>query len=162
MTRILIVDDEIPLAEALSSLFELENIEAAVAGDRATAERLMVALQRRPAHERTEDVVIPPERRVSVAVNRIATAAALPRACRAGRRSRGEADVDDGVGAAASMASRLSAAFAPGNMGLNARRHRKRCRTKRAGSRTPAGADRSLHSLWLNPAMVPPAATSTH
>lgn len=42
MTRILIVDDETPLAEALSSLFELENIEAAVAGDRATAERLMV------------------------------------------------------------------------------------------------------------------------
>lgn len=41
MTRILIVDDETPLAEALSSLFEMENIEAAVAGDRATAERLM-------------------------------------------------------------------------------------------------------------------------
>ena len=42
MTRILIVDDETPLAEALSSLFELENIGAVVAGDRATAERLMV------------------------------------------------------------------------------------------------------------------------
>lgn len=42
MTRILIVDDETPLAEALSSLFELENIGAAVAGDRATAERLLV------------------------------------------------------------------------------------------------------------------------
>lgn len=42
MTRILIVDDETPLAEALSCLFEMENIPAAVAPDRATAERLMV------------------------------------------------------------------------------------------------------------------------
>src|ERR1051325_9110660 len=41
MTRILIVDDEVPLAEALSSLFELESIPAAVAPDRATAERLL-------------------------------------------------------------------------------------------------------------------------
>lgn len=41
MARILIVDDETPLAEALSSLFELENIAAAVASDRASAERLM-------------------------------------------------------------------------------------------------------------------------
>jgi len=42
MMRILIVDDETPIAEALSSLFELENIGAAVASDRESAERLMV------------------------------------------------------------------------------------------------------------------------
>lgn len=42
MTRILIVDDETPLAEALSSLFELENITASVAHDRPSAERLLV------------------------------------------------------------------------------------------------------------------------
>lgn len=43
MERILIVDDETPLAEALSELFETENITAATAGDRADAERMMLA-----------------------------------------------------------------------------------------------------------------------
>lgn len=43
MERILIVDDETPLAQALSELFELENIAAATAGDRADAERMLLA-----------------------------------------------------------------------------------------------------------------------
>ena len=43
MERILIVDDETPLAEALCMLFETENIAAASAGDRADAERMLVA-----------------------------------------------------------------------------------------------------------------------
>jgi len=42
MTRILIVDDEAPLAEALSTLFELENIATATACDREAAERMLV------------------------------------------------------------------------------------------------------------------------
>jgi RNA polymerase sigma factor (sigma-70 family) len=42
MTRILIVDDEAPLADALSTLFGLENIVAATACDREAAERLLV------------------------------------------------------------------------------------------------------------------------
>lgn len=41
MTRILIVDDEAPLAEALSTLFQMENIAAATACDRQAAERLL-------------------------------------------------------------------------------------------------------------------------
>ncbi|HVG23778.1 MAG TPA: response regulator [Thermoanaerobaculia bacterium] len=43
MDRILIVDDETPLAEALCQLFEIENIAAAAAGDRAGAERMLLA-----------------------------------------------------------------------------------------------------------------------
>jgi RNA polymerase sigma factor (sigma-70 family) len=43
MERILIVDDETPLAQALSELFELENIAAATAGDRMDAEQMLVA-----------------------------------------------------------------------------------------------------------------------
>lgn len=42
MTRILIVDDETPLAEALSQLFEMENIAAATAGDRTAAEQMLL------------------------------------------------------------------------------------------------------------------------
>jgi RNA polymerase sigma factor (sigma-70 family) len=41
MERILIVDDETPLAEALCELFELEHIAAAAAGDRAAAESML-------------------------------------------------------------------------------------------------------------------------
>jgi RNA polymerase sigma factor (sigma-70 family) len=41
MGRILIVDDETPLAEALGALFEMEHIAVATASDRATAERLL-------------------------------------------------------------------------------------------------------------------------
>ena len=42
MERILIVDDETPLAEALCELFEIENIAAASAADRADAERMLL------------------------------------------------------------------------------------------------------------------------
>lgn len=43
MERILIVDDEAPLAEALSALFEIENIAAATADGRADAEQMLLA-----------------------------------------------------------------------------------------------------------------------
>jgi RNA polymerase sigma factor (sigma-70 family) len=42
MERILIVDDEAPLAEALSVLFEMENIAAATADGRVDAERMLL------------------------------------------------------------------------------------------------------------------------
>lgn len=42
MTRILIVDDETPLAEALSQLFETQNITAATAANRFEAEQMML------------------------------------------------------------------------------------------------------------------------
>lgn len=42
MARILIVDDETPLAEALSELFEAQNIAAAVAADRLEAEQMLL------------------------------------------------------------------------------------------------------------------------
>lgn len=45
MTRILIVDDETPFAEALCALFAMENISAATAGDRAAAERMLAEEQ---------------------------------------------------------------------------------------------------------------------
>jgi RNA polymerase sigma factor (sigma-70 family) len=42
MTRILIVDDETPVAETLSELFKMENIAAATAGGREAAEQLLL------------------------------------------------------------------------------------------------------------------------